>query len=140
MRNAGGKGDRHAAARKIDHYVANYGSWDPASVVVAKRAQLAIVHPAHAELTRAQVADIQAGMNPNDPSDDVLVLCYVSVGEDLRAALLSDDQVRMNPRFRGDGTGPRVDPRGPGADGQRLDGIDPRGAPSNGGTGFAPTR
>ena len=116
-------GDLHAAARKIDHYVANYGSWDPAAVATAKRAQLAIVHPAHAELTRAQVADIQAGMNPIDPSDVVLVLCYVSVGEDLRAAPLSDDQIRADPRFRGDGTGPRMDPRGPDADGKPLDGI-----------------
>ncbi len=113
---AGGS-DLHARARKVDRYLANYGSWDANSVAVAKRAQLAIVHPDHAELTRAQVADIQAGVDPNDPSDDVLVLCYVSVGEDLRAAPLSDDAVRANPRFRGDGTGPRIDPRGADADG-----------------------
>ena len=31
--------------------------------------------------------------------------------EDLRTALLSDEQVRADPRFRGDGTGPRIDPR-----------------------------
>ncbi|HEX2659096.1 MAG TPA: hypothetical protein VHU40_12525, partial [Polyangia bacterium] len=48
-----------------------------------------------------------------------------------------DQQARQDPRFVGDGTGPRVDPRGPNADGKSLAGIDPRGAPSNGGTGYA---
>jgi hypothetical protein len=130
-------GDLHAAARKVDHYVANYGPWTPGDVAIAKRHQLAIVDPGRANLGRADIADLQAGLDRGDPNDDVIVLCYVSIGEDLRTISLTDDQVRADPRFRGDGSGPRIDPRGPAADGGSLAGIDPRGLPSNGGTGFA---
>jgi hypothetical protein len=127
----------HARALQIDHYLVNYGAWSPSAIDVAHRHQLAIVNPSRADLHRQDIAAIQAGTDPNNPSDDVLVLCYVSVGEDLRTASMSDDQVRADARFRGDGSGPRVDPRGPSAAGQSLAGIDPRGKPSNGGTGFA---
>jgi hypothetical protein len=129
--------DLHAAARAVDHYVANYGAWTAEDFAVAKRHQLVIANPGPANLSRADVENLQAGVDSNDPADDVLVLCYVSIGEDLRTLTLSDDQIRADPRFRGDGSGPRMDPRGPGADGRSLAGIDPRGAPSNGGTGFA---
>jgi hypothetical protein len=127
----------HARAWQIDHYLVNYGAWPSDAVDVAHRHQLVIVNPSRADLHRQDVAGIQAGADPNDPSDDVLVLCYVSVGEDLRTASLSDAQVSVDPRFRGDGTGPRVDPRGPNAAGQPLTNIDPKGKPSGGGTGFA---
>jgi len=127
----------HARAWQVDHYVVNYGAWSSGAVDVAHRHQLAIVNPSRADLHRQDVAAIQAGADPNDPADDVLVLCYVSVGEDLRTANLSDDQVRADARFRGDRSGPRVDPRGPSAAGMSLAGIDPRGKASNGGTGFA---
>jgi hypothetical protein len=127
-----------AAARNVDYYLANYGAWSTAAVAVAWRHQLVIVHPGQANITRAAVANIQMGADASDPTDDVLVLCYVSVGEDLRTRDLTDDQVRVDPRFHGDGSGPRIDPRGgPAADGTSLSGIDPRGAPSSGGTGFA---
>ena len=129
--------DLHAAARRVEHYLANYGGWSPESLALAQKVDLVIAHPGNAKLTRADVERLQAGANPSDPSDDELVLCYVSVGEDLRSHGLSDDQVRADPRFRGDGTGPRVDPRGPDASGKSLAGIDPLGVPSNGGTGFA---
>ena len=127
----------HARAWQIDHYLVNYGAWPSGSVDVAHRHQLVIVNPSRADLSRQDIAGIQAGSDPNDPSDDVLVLCYVSVGEDLRTANLTDAQVQADPRFRGDGSGPRVDPRGPNAAGQSLANIDPKGKPSNGGSGFA---
>jgi hypothetical protein len=127
----------HALARTVDHYVANYGPWTADDVAIAKRHQLAIVDPGRGNLGRAEIADLQAGVDHSDPNDDVLVLCYVSIGEDLRTVSLTDDQVRSDPRFRGDGSGPRIDPRPPGSDGGPLDGIDPKGRPSNGGTGFA---
>jgi hypothetical protein len=127
----------HARAWQIDHYVVNYGVWSTSAVDVAHRHQLAIVNPSRADLHRQDVAAIQAGADPNDLADDVLVLCYVSVGEDLRTAGLSDDQVRGDARFRGDRSGPRVDPRGPDAAGGSLAGIDPHGKASNGGSGFA---
>jgi hypothetical protein len=126
-----------AAARHVDTYVINYGPWDAAGMDVARHVQLAIVHPKRGDVTRALVTSIQAGASADDPADDVIVLCYVSVGEDMRTPLLDDAMVRADPRFRGDGSGPRVDPRGPTASGMSLAGIDPRGAPSNGGGGFA---
>lgn len=129
--------NRHGAARHVDHYLANYGSWTAAKVATAQHYQMVIAHPGHDQLTRAAVAGLQDGQDPNDPRDDVLVLCYISVGEDLRTNGLSDDQIRADPRFHGDGTGPRIDPRGWMADGMSLAGIDPKGAPSTGGTGFA---
>ncbi len=127
----------HLKARQIDHFLSNYGSWTDDALAIAKRHQLVIVYPAHANLTHAEIAALQAGADPGNPADDVLVLCYVSIGEDLRSAQLTDDQIRGDPRFHGDGSGPRMDPRGPKADGQSLQGIPPEGAPSNGGTGFA---
>ncbi len=126
-----------AAASRVDHYVVNYGGWDAASIAIAKQHQLVVVRPDRGNLDRAAIADLQAGVDPADPSDDVIVLGYVSVGEDPRTALLTDDQVRADPRFAGDRSGPRADPRGPDADGQSLQGIDPLGIPSNGGSGFA---
>lgn len=123
--------------RRVESYVANYGPWNATSIAIAKRHDLVIAHPLYGRLTRALVADIQSGLSATDPSDDVLVLCYISVGEDLRSASVTDEEARRDPRFIGNGTGPRIDPRGPDADGKSLAGIDPRGLPSNGGTGYA---
>lgn len=129
--------DRHAAARRVERYLANYGGWSSEAVALAQKVDLVIAHPGNAKLTHADVRRLQAGANPSDPGDDVLVLCYVSVGEDLRSHGLTDDEVRADPRFRGDGSGPRIDPRGSDAGGKALSGIDPMGVASNGGTGFA---
>lgn len=129
--------NRSLAARRVDHYFIDYGPLTPATLALAQTYQLAIVHPAAANITRAQILDLQDGVDPLDPSDDVLVLAYISVGEDLRTVGVTDTQMRAEARFVGDGSGPRVDPRGPDADGQSLLGIDPKGAASNGGGGFA---
>jgi hypothetical protein len=126
-----------AAARRVDRYTINYGSWTDANVALAKRYQLVIAAPGHGDMTAAQVRAIQLGADAADPTDDVIVICYLSAGEDLRTGPLTIEQIRADPRFRGDGTGPRIDPRGPTADGASLAGIDPRGRPSNGGAGFA---
>ncbi|HSS38039.1 MAG TPA: hypothetical protein VLT58_04660, partial [Polyangia bacterium] len=122
--------DLHAAARRVQHYLANYGSWSSEALALAQKVDLVIAHPGNGNLTRGDVRRLQAGADPSDPSDDVLVLCYVSVGEDLRSHGLSDDQVRADPRFPGNGTGPRIDPRGPDASGTSLAGIDPLGVAS----------
>jgi len=126
-----------AAASRVDHFLINYDAWDAASIAIAKQHQLVVLRPDRANLDRAAIADLQAGVDPADPADDVIVLGYVSVGEDLRTTPLTDDQIRADPRFAGDRSGPRSDPRGPDADGQSLQGIAPLGIPSNGGTGFA---
>ena len=36
------------------------------------------------------IRDIQAGEDASDPKDDVLVLAYISVGEDLRTIGITD--------------------------------------------------
>ena len=71
----------HARAWQIDHYLVNYGAWSSDAVDVAHKHQLVIVNPSRADMHRQDIAAIQAGADANDPSDDVLVLCYVSVGE-----------------------------------------------------------
>jgi hypothetical protein len=107
-----------------------YGAWDAEKIRVARQYPLVVLHPTQGNVTRAQVAAIQRGENPDDPADDVLVLGYVSVGEDARTEHVSDEAMRLDPRFVGDGTGPR-------ADGSALEGIDPLGLPSPAGTGYA---
>jgi hypothetical protein len=124
-------------ARSVDHYLVHYGAWDEAKIKIAQTYPLVIVHPTAGNMTREQVAAIQGGTDPTDPSKRVLVLGYISTGEDLRTASLTNAQMQADPRFTGNGTGPRIDPRGPSASGQSLAGIDPLGLPSNGGTGWA---
>lgn len=124
--------DLRRMALETDRYLVHYGPWDDQKIRVAQGYEVVIVHPAGGRVTREQVARIQGG-----GARRVLVLAYLSIGEDERTFGLTDDQMRADPRFRGDGTGPRMDPRGPGADGGPLDGLDPLGLPSNGGTGFA---
>lgn len=126
-----------AAARAAQSYLIHYGPWTPGHIRIAETYPLVIAHPLGGNLTRRLVAEIQDGVDPADPADDVLVLAYVSVGEDLRTAGVPDAVLRRDPRFAGNRAGPRVDPRGPNASGGPLDGIDPLGAPSPGGTGLA---
>lgn len=128
---AAGRGPR------VDFFMSHYGAWGEEEVRMAHRHRLVILHPSADGVTRDLVARIRAGAHPGDPSDDVLVLGYLSIGEDPRTVGLSDEEMLADPRFRGDASGPRVDPRGPDADGQPLGGIDPRGSPSPGGRGFA---
>ena len=125
---------RRELARHVEDHLVSYGTWDEAELAIARQHDLVVLYPNVPGLTRAQVASIQAG---SGGGDRVLVACYLSIGEDLRTASLTDAELRADPRFRGDGTGPRVDPRGPLANGGSLAGIDPRGLPSPGGTGFA---
>jgi hypothetical protein len=126
-----------ALAREVQDYALNYGDWSEDEIAIAQRTDLVIVDPNDFDVDRELVQRIQGGTDPEDPDQRVLVLCYVSVGEDLRTANSTDAEMAGDPRFVGDGTGPRVDPRGPYADGSSLSGIDPLGVPSNGGTGWA---
>ncbi|MEM9490269.1 MAG: hypothetical protein AAGC55_14075, partial [Myxococcota bacterium] len=125
------------AAYRVESHMTHYGPLDPVTIAIAEQYPLVVVHPWSGDLLPEEIWDVQDGIDPIDPSDDVLVLCYISIGEDLRTALVSDAEMLGDPRFIGDGSGPRMDPRGPFADGDPLDNIDPRGLPSNGGTGFA---
>ena len=125
------------AAEKVEFHMIHYGAVDASTLALAKTHDLVIVLPSIGNLPRDIVRQIQDGIDPIDPSDDVIVLGYISIGEDLRTIGMSDAEMLLDPRFVGDGTGPRVDPRGPDADGQSLLGIDPLGLPSNGATGYA---
>jgi hypothetical protein len=126
-----------AAARHVESYLVNYGTWDAASIALGKRHDLVIVHPTAHNLKADLIADLQRGSDPVDPGDDVIVLCYVSIGQDDRSFGLTDAQARADARFKGDGSGPRIDPRGPTPASKDLTGLDAMGLPSNGGTGWA---
>lgn len=108
-------------------YLIHYGNWDAARITAARtQYRLVILHPSVSNLTPANIATIRSGPdNTPGTSDDVIVLAYISVGEDDRPGA----------PFAGDGNGPRVDPRA--NTNEPLEGIDPMGAPSSGGTGFA---
>lgn len=133
------------AAATVEHYAAYYGPLNDTDIRTLETYDLAIVHPypsAQAGFARrSAIADIQDGVDPRDPRDDVLVLCYVAVGEDLRTVSLSDEQLAADPRFADASNverGPRVDPRGPAAytENMPLNDIPPLGLPSPGGTAF----
>jgi hypothetical protein len=108
-------------------YLVYYGNWDSTKVNVARNHyRLVILHPS-SNVTAANVASIRRGVdNVAGTADDVLVLAYISIGEDDRPGA----------PFVGDGQGPRVDPRA--SDSEPLSSItNVIGAPSPGGTGYA---
>lgn len=111
-------------------YMIYYGKVDDKVVANAKQYDIAILHPKSGDLTREQVAEIQ--------SAGTKVLGYLSVGEDLRTAGLTAEEMLADPRFTGDGSGPRVNPRAEG-DTSLIgeDGAPLEGAPSPGGSGYA---
>ena len=119
-------------------YMIYYGALTKEVIAIAKTYPLVIIHPMNANATRAQIKSIQQGVNPKIASDDVKVLGYISIGEDLRTINLTDEQMLKDKRFIGNGVGPRIDPRGSFPNGgPSLDGITPIGNPSPAGSGFA---
>lgn len=124
--------------KRVNSYMIYYGTLGKNEIEVAKTYPLVIIYPTDKDITREKVREIQQGVNKGDPNDDVRVLAYISVGEDLRTHGKTYDEMLKDPRFTGDGTGPRVDPRGPKPQGTNdLSGIDPLGKKSSGGKGFA---
>lgn len=120
-------------ARAADSYAIYYGALDATNIQALKQHPLVIVHPHNGNIVRSQIRDIQRGLNPNSAADDVVVLCYISIGEDSRTFNLTDTQLRADPRFAGDGTGPSVDPRGINPATRSLLGLPAIGKPTNGG-------
>jgi hypothetical protein len=123
-------------AARLDNFLINYGPWDAGSIAIAQHYDVVVVHPSQG-ITRDIVEQIQKGVDAGDPSDDVIVLGYVSIGEDMRTALISDEAMLGDARFRCDRSGPRIDPRGHLPSGGPLDGIPVLGSPSTGGNGYA---
>ena len=108
-------------------YLIYYGDWTSGQVDYARtNYHLVILHPA-SNITSNEIATIRRGRdNLSGTADDVLVLAYLSLGEDDRAGA----------PFAGDGLGPRVDPRV--SEGDPLSSItNAIGLPSSGGTGYA---
>jgi len=108
-------------------YLIYYGNWTAGMVDYARtNYHLVIVHPA-SNITAAQIATIRRGKdNIAGTADDVLVLAYLSIGEDDRNGV----------PLAGDRMGPRVDPRP--SDSDPLSGItNVLGLPSTGGTNYA---
>lgn len=139
------------AQTQTDNYAIYYGALDEAARRNLETYSLVIVHPTVAYgaalengntgPTRGDIADLQDGIdNIAGSGDDVAVYCYIDAGEDERTIGQTDQELLQDPRFVGDGSGPRVDPRAgaPFPDGtKRLGTIDPKGIESPGGTGFA---
>lgn len=126
------KQKKNAVKKKLDgnsnpSYMVYYGALDEEIIELAKCYDVVIIHPKGGNITRDQVAEIQEA--------GVCVLGYLSIGEDLRTAGLTPEQMRSDGRFTGDKTGPRVDAREPDAKG--LDSAKLLGKESPGGGGFA---
>lgn len=92
-------------------YAITYGALDDNTIATLKTYPLVIVHPYNGNITRTQIMQIKQGIDPDDPSDNAVVLCYISIGEDSRTFGLTDEQMLSDVRFRGDGSGPSTDPR-----------------------------
>lgn len=135
-----GQSRLRAAAKSVDSYMIYYTALNETVIDQAKNYDLAIVHPFQGDITAEQIDRIQQGNDSTRSDDNVIVLCYISVGEDSRTFGLTDAQLLSDSggRFTGDGTGPATDPRGPAAAGMSLLGLDVEGLPSSGGSGFAP--
>ena len=108
-------------------YMIYYGEVNQSVIENAKKYDIAILHPRQGNLTRGQVAEIQ--------SAGTQVLGYLAIGEDLRTAGKTAEELLADRRFTGDGTGPRVDPRAEGD--TSLATSDINGAASPGGSGYA---
>jgi hypothetical protein len=107
-------------------YLIYYGPWTAAQVDFARLHYRLVIVDVH-NIKPAQIATIQRGPdNLAGTADDVLVLGYISLGEDSRPGA----------PFKGDGLGPRIDPRS--ADTVPLSSItNVLGLPSPAGTNYA---
>ena len=122
-----GQNGSQAAFNSTQPYLIYYGNWSAGQVDNARtNYHLVILHPA-SNITAAQIAAIKRGKdNIAGTADDVLVLAYLTIGEDDRTGA----------PFAGDRMGPRVDPRA--TDSLPLTSItNVLGVPSAGGTNYA---
>ena len=85
--------NRALAAREVRDYFIHYGPVDATTEAIAKTHDLVILHPHNGQVSVDVVQRIQIGVDPDDPADDVLVLAYISVGEDLRTIYYTDAEM-----------------------------------------------
>jgi len=122
-----GSNGQLAAFNTTSPYLIYYGNWTTTQVEYARtNFHLVILHPG-SNISSNQIATIRRGKdNIAGTADDVLVLAYLSIGED----------DRIGAPVAGDGMGPRVDPRA--SDSLPLSSItNALGLPSAGGTNYA---
>jgi hypothetical protein len=125
--------------KSIANYMIYYGSWTDVQIDEVKQKYQLVILDTGKGITPEQIQRLRAGSDRHDASKGVVVLGYISVGEDSRTHGLTADQMKQDPRFVLDGTGPSVDPRlnGPYPDGGVLPtDLNILGKPTNG--GFAP--
>lgn len=108
-------------------YMIYYGPVNNAAIACAMKYDIAILHPRQGNLTREQVERIQ--------SAGTKVLGYIAVGEDLRTAGMTPEDMLTDKIFLGDGSGPRVDARAEGE--TSLASATAEGVTSPGGSGYA---
>lgn len=108
-------------------YMIYYGALNPDIIETAKQYELVILHPKMGNITREQVQEIR--------DSGTIVLGYIAIGEDLRTAGMTTEEMLLDKRFTEDKSGPRVDPRLPEETGL-LD-IPLLGSESMGGSGYA---
>jgi len=123
--------DVRKRAEEATSYAITYGALSEGDISILKTYPLVIVHPYNGNITRSQIMRIKEGVNPSDNADNPVVLCYISIGEDSRTFELTASDMLNEARFRGDGSGPSVDPRAVGV--KSLVAVNPRGTPTNGG-------
>jgi hypothetical protein len=126
-RGQAGSSGQLASLNTTAPYLIYYGNWNMGLVNYARTNYHLVILHAASNITSNQIAAIKRGRdNIAGTADDVLVLAYLSIGEDDRAG---------GP-FAGDGQGPRVDPRA--SDSVPLSSItNALGQPSAGGTRYA---
>jgi len=98
-------------ARNIHFHMLDIGGWNSEKTTMALQHDAIAIDPAAAGVTVDIVRKIQAGMDPNDHADDVLVFGIMYVCQDLRTRNISDNQLLSDSRFTLNGNGPRIDPR-----------------------------
>ena len=130
---------RETIRNRIEDYLIYYGKWSDEQIDDVKGKYQLVIVDVQNGITQQQIAALRAGNDPHDARDDVLVLGYLSLGEDSRTANLTPAEMKLDSRFVGDRTGPSIDPRAgaPFPDGSSIPkGININGKPTNG--GFAP--
>lgn len=92
-------------------YYIHYGAWDPTRIAAARDNFDLVIVEALSNIARADVANIQSGPDlAPGTSDDVIVLGYISIGEDDRSVIFNNPVTRDTILPTG-GIGPSRDPR-----------------------------
>ncbi|MDQ1911076.1 fibronectin type III domain-containing protein [Paenibacillus sp. GD4] len=105
---------REVLRQQVQNYLIYYGDWTDTLVdEVRQKYQMVVLHTQR-QITAEQIQRLRGGKDPHDASQAVLVLGYLSVGEDLRTAGMTPEDMKKDSRFVLDGSGPAADPQ-PGA-------------------------